>query len=31
VKYGDNNYKTKIAEGGGKTPEWKEEFHIGAG
>ena len=23
IKYGDNNYKTKVAEGAGKTPEWK--------
>ena len=31
VKFGDNNYKTKVAEGGGKTPIWKEEFNIGTG
>ena len=24
VKFGDNNYKTKVCEGGGKTPVWKE-------
>lgn len=24
IKYGDNNYKTEVIEGGGKTPVWKE-------
>lgn len=23
IKYADNNYKTKVAEGAGTTPEWK--------
>lgn len=31
VKFGDNNYKTKVCEGGGKTPVWKEQFNIGTG
>jgi len=24
IKYADNNYKTNVAQGAGKTPEWKE-------
>lgn len=24
VKYGDNNYKTNVAQDQGKTPAWKE-------
>lgn len=31
VKFGDNNYKTKVAQDAGKTPVWKEEFNIGTG
>ena len=29
VKYADNNYKTNVAQGAGKTPVWKEDFNIG--
>lgn len=29
IKYGDNNYKTKVIQGGGKNPVWKEQFSIG--
>lgn len=29
VKYADNNYKTNVAQGAGKTPVWKQEFNIG--
>lgn len=29
VKYADNNYKTKVAEGAGQNPVWKEQFNIG--
>lgn len=24
IKYADNNYKTAVAQGAGKTPVWKE-------
>ena len=29
IKYGDNNYKTKVAKEAGKNPVWKEQFNIG--
>lgn len=29
VKYGDNNYKTNVAQNQGKTPSWKQQFNIG--
>lgn len=29
IKYADNNYKTAVAQGAGKTPVWKEQFNIG--
>lgn len=30
IKYGDKNYKTKVVEGGGKAPVWREQFNLGA-